>query len=80
MLIAYDPDEFETIWKHHTCGLHKIDPSGVFPGCTCSNSYTQRRRSNDEIAKIKAARRREEEDHILARARIIENQRRREGK
>jgi hypothetical protein len=72
MLIAYDPDEFESVSTYETCAFHKQYPGKPdWAGCTCSASFTQRRRAPEEYAAIKAKKRREEEDRILAQAEII---------
>ena len=66
-----DPDEFEPVVSRHTCRFHEENPGEFFAGCTCSCSYSQRRRSREDVAKIKAERRRKEEDRILAQAELI---------
>jgi hypothetical protein len=69
--ILYDPDEYESVSKYDTCAFHKLHPGEKFAWCGCSLSMTQRRRSPEEYAAIKAERRRKEEDGILAQAEII---------
>ena len=75
MLISYDPDEYESVYESHTCHFHKRHPGKAFAGCTCSFGSFQKRRSPEEIAKIKADRLSKEEDEILARAEIIKAKR-----
>lgn len=75
MLIRYDPDEYEPVYESHTCFFHEKHPGEPFAGCTCSSSISSRRRSPEEIAKIKADRLRKEEDDILARAENIKAKR-----
>lgn len=70
-----DADEFEPVVKRHTCAFHELNPGEPWPGCTCSTSYTQKRRPAEEVAKIRAERRRKEEDRILAQADLIRAQR-----
>ncbi len=70
-----DPDEFEPAIVHHTCAFHKLNPGAPWAGCTCSTSFSQKRRPAEEVAKIKADRRRVEEDKILAQADLIRAQR-----
>lgn len=55
MYIYYDEDEWETVIES---GDHYL-------------SYKQVRRSPEEVAKIKAERRRKEEDEILVKAKAI---------
>ena len=74
-----DPDEFEPVVKRHVCAWHEVNPGEPHPGCTCSMVYTQKRRPADEVAKIKAERRRKEEDRILAQAELIRAQRKSES-
>lgn len=75
MQVHYDPDEFETVVTRHICAFHKEHPSEAFPGCTCTCSYSTQRRTADDVAKIKAEKRRVEEDRILAQAELIRAQR-----
>lgn len=45
MLIHHDPSEWESVTTHHTCEYHKKNPEHrSWPGCTCSGSYSMRRR------------------------------------
>lgn len=72
MLIHHDPDEWESISEHHVCPYHQAHPDDVaWPGCTCSSSFGSRRRAPEEVARIKAEKRREREDKILAEAEVI---------
>lgn len=75
MIIHYDPDEYENVSEYRTCGFHKEHPGEPWAGCCCSASFTSRLRSPEEIAIIKAKRRREEEDRILAQAEAIKGMR-----
>lgn len=63
-----DPDEWEPDISHSTCPWHKANPGKPFAGCTCSASYGMKRRDPAEVAAIKAKRRREHEDAVLAEA------------
>lgn len=77
MLIRHDPDEWEPVSEHHVCPYHEAHPEDVaWPGCTCASYYGNRRRAPEEVARIKAEKRRLEEDEILARAKIIRAHRR----
>lgn len=78
MLMFHDPDEFETVSEYRICGYHAEWPGRTYAGCTCTASFSQRRRSPEDVASIKAKRRREEEDDILARAETIKASRLRE--
>jgi hypothetical protein len=78
MYVSYDPDEYEIVSEHQTCAFHEANPGVPFAGCCCSSSFTQRRRSDAEIAAIKAKKVREAEDRILAQAEIIKARRRRQ--
>ncbi len=60
----YDPDEYETVVESRACTC-----CGRCVGrCNGMLSIGQRRRSREEVARIKAERRRKEEDEILAKA------------
>ena len=61
MLIPYDPDEYETVSEYHPCAFHREHPKKPFAGCTCSGSFYRRRRSPEEIARVKAVRATQEE-------------------
>lgn len=71
MLTVIDPDRTETVIKKTTCLFHKAHPGVTFAGCGCSLSITSRERPADEVAAIKAKRRADEEDRILAQADAI---------
>ena len=43
MLMDYNPDDWETVVVHDTCGFHKEHPEQRYPGCTCFSSYSQKR-------------------------------------
>ncbi len=62
--IHLDPDEYETVVERRACSCNgKCDGR-----CNGMLSIGQRRRPWADVMKIKAARRRQEEDEILARA------------
>jgi len=70
--ILHDPDEWEIVVEHKNYGTmfgHQIGSSG----------YSQRRRSPEEVVKIKAKRQREHEDAVLEEADFIVARRRRGG-
>lgn len=51
MIIHYNPDEYETVVKHHTCVYHEKHPRHPsYAGCTCWTSYMQRRKTDGEQA------------------------------
>lgn len=75
MQIHYDEDEYETVVEARTCPFHQNNPGGSYAGCTCSMSVGSRRRPQAEIDKIKAERRRADEDRILAEAELIKARR-----
>lgn len=77
-----DPDNYETITEIHRCPYHSdlyytdtIENCVYHPRCTCSISYKQVRRSDSEIARIKAEKLRKKEDEILAQAELIKYRR-----
>lgn len=68
----HDPDEWETVVESHVCSYHQGYPRDkMWGGCSCSWSSGQRRRPAEEVLRIKAERRRKEEDDILAQAEMI---------
>ena len=74
--ILYDEDEYETISTSRpctSCGGDLGKCRGI--GCNGSSGITSRRRSPEEVAKIKAKRQRDYEDAILAEAALIEYRR-----
>lgn len=76
MHILYDEDEFETVVSSRpctACGGDRGKCRGI--GCNGSFGIGSRRRTPSEIAKIKAERRRSEEDRILAEAEAIKRSR-----
>jgi hypothetical protein len=73
--ILHDPDEYESVSHYEVCAFHKLHPGEQFAGCCCSAGWSQCRRSDEQIAAIKAERRRKEEDSILAQAELIKAQR-----
>ena len=62
--ILYDPDEFETVIERQSYGEMFGHPFG-------SVSVGQRRRDPEEVARIKAEKRRAHEDAVLAEADAI---------
>lgn len=48
MLIDYNPDDYVTESSHTTCEYHKKHPGEAWPGCTCSASRSQRKKTQDE--------------------------------
>lgn len=74
-MFSYDPDEYEPVTEHHVCAYHRLYPGAPYAGCTCWGSYSQRRRSDEEISAIRARKIREEEDRVLAHAEAIKARR-----
>ena len=62
--IVWDPDEWESVSTHTSYGTIAGVPQGA-------SSVGWRRRSPEEIAKIRADRQRAEDDAVLARADAI---------
>lgn len=53
-MIHHNPDEWESVVKHHTCEYHKENPEHrSYAGCTCSSSYGLRRK----VKKVRKPRR-----------------------
>lgn len=75
MLIRYDTDEYETVSERRVCAFHKEHPSEPYAGCTCMSGIGSRRRDPAEVARIKAERRRQHEEQILAEAALIKARR-----
>ena len=75
MRIVYDPDEWTSEVNSRPCTMCGGDLKKCNGGCNGWTSIGQRRRPPEEIAKIKAERRRKEEDEILARAELIKFER-----
>lgn len=75
MFINFDPDEWKSSSVLTRCSFHQRYPDRPHPGCTCSCAISQVRRTPEEIAEIKAKRRREHEDAILAEADLIRSRR-----
>jgi hypothetical protein len=71
MHIYYDPDEYETVFHSTPCHSCEGDMRKCNGMCTGSSSYSIVRRTPEQIAVIKAERRRKEDDEILAKAEII---------
>jgi hypothetical protein len=75
--MLYDEDEFETIVTSRpctSCGGDRGKCRGI--GCNGSFGMGSRRRSNEEIRKIKTERQRKHEDAVLAEADAIRARRR----
>ena len=62
--MLYDPDEWEAVVDHQSYGTFSGHPIGM-------SSYGQRRRSPEEVARIKAKKQRANDDAILAEADAI---------
>lgn len=75
MLIHHDPDEWKPTSGHRVCGFHQTHPGEAYAGCTCMSSFGQVRRDPAEVAAIKAQKRREHEDAVLAEAALIQARR-----
>lgn len=73
--ILHDPDEWETVTTSTPCAACGGDIRKCNGMCTGSMSMGQRRRAPEEVARIKAERRRREEDAILVQAETIRAQR-----
>lgn len=69
--VYFDPDEWETVVETRPCAACGGDLRKCNGACNRMTIVSQRRRSPEDIAKIKATRRREEEDEILRRAEAI---------
>lgn len=41
MYIEYNPEDVETKVEHHICEYHKENPGKIWPGCTCTSTYSQ---------------------------------------
>lgn len=62
--LLHDPDEWETVSHYHSYGEFAGHPMA-------SMSVGQRRRPSEEVARIKAEKRRAHEDAVLAEADAI---------
>lgn len=71
MHILYDPDEYETVSENRPCTVCNGDLTKCNGMCNGMSGIGQRRRAPEEVARIKAERRRKEEDEILAKAEAI---------
>jgi hypothetical protein len=69
--ILHDPDSYETIIQSRPCTNCGGDLGPCRGQCNGSFGIGSRRRSSEEISKIKATRQREHEDKILAEAALI---------
>lgn len=71
-----DPDEFETTFHRRPCSFCQDQTAQCDRiHCDGSSSLGSKRRPMSEILKIKAERRRREEDDILAQAEVIKARR-----
>jgi hypothetical protein len=75
MHIRYDEDEFETVVESSPCTACNGDPKRCNGGCNGSLSVSSRRRPLADVMRIKAERRRKEEDRILVEAASIRRRR-----
>lgn len=71
----YDPDEWKQVTSRTPCWCEKEPRLPCNGMCSGSASMTTVRRSPDEISELKAKRRREHEDSILAAAEKIRAER-----
>lgn len=79
MRIYHDPDEWEPVTESRPCTRCHGDLSKCDGGCNGMASYGLQRRPPGEVARIKAERRKREEDEILARAEAIKARRNASG-
>jgi hypothetical protein len=70
-IVMPDPDEFETIVESRPCTSCDGDLRKCDGGCNGYTSVKQQRRAPEEVARLKAERRRAEEEEILAKADAI---------
>jgi hypothetical protein len=75
MTIHYDPDEWESISEYRECSCGGPTSGRCNGGCNGYASYGLRRRTPQEIARIKAYKRQAREDEILAEAETIRRSR-----
>lgn len=75
MFQRWDEDEWEAVHEHRPCTSCGGDMRKCRGGCNGMSSFGWKRRDPAEVARIKAARLREEEDAILVRAAAIQSQR-----
>jgi hypothetical protein len=71
MRMLHDPDEYETVVESRACTRCNGDRNKCDGGCNGMFGIGQRRRSTEEVARIKAERRRADEDRILSEADAI---------
>lgn len=71
MYAYFDEDEWETVVEHRQCASCRGDMRKCRGGCNGMSGYGLKRRSVVEVMRIKAERRRKEEDDVLARADAI---------
>jgi len=75
MYFIHDPDEYEMVSHSRVCTACNGDYRKCNGMCNGSAGYSMVRRPNAEIAKIKAERRRKEDDAILIQADAIRSSR-----
>jgi hypothetical protein len=46
MIINFNPEEWETIITDSICEFHKKHPGKLYAGCTCSTSFSLRRKKD----------------------------------
>lgn len=71
MHMLYDPDEWETVVDSRLCTACGGDLRKCDGRCNGMTSYGQRRRTPEEVAKIKEAKQHEHERNVLAEADAI---------
>lgn len=75
MRVVWDEDEYEPVSESRPCTTCGGDQRKCNGACNGMSSFGWRRRKPEEVAKIKAERKRREEDEILARAELIKAER-----
>lgn len=75
MHIYHDPDEWKAVTESKPCSACGGDLRKCNGACNGSASYTMVRRAPEEVAAIKAEKRRQHEDEILAEAELIRTRR-----
>lgn len=71
MRIHHDPDEWEYVFESRQCTVCRGDTTKCNGGCNGMSGGGLRRRDPADVLRIKAERRRKEEDEILAKAEEI---------
>ncbi len=79
MIVYHDPDEWQSEVKGGTCAFHQANPGKPFAGCSCWSSFGSVRRDPIDVAKIKARKRHNREQEILAEAASILMRRKAQG-